>query len=269
MVFVYNGPEAAADVRYDYHWRVLRAALDATSPQWGAYEMRASQYMNETRQLIEMQQPSGELNTMVLDATSELEQKLLPVRIPVDKGLLGYRVFLIRANDQSKFDRVQRLDELTRFSIGQGTDWSDVQIFKAAGFNVVTGSSYPGLFGMLAGQRFDAFSRGVSEVLAEVDAFGTKYPTMAIEHGLLLYYPMPLYFWLPRTEEGQTRAKRVEEGMLAIMANGTLDKLFRAEYGDVVKKLNLKNRRLFTIDNPTLANGQPFANKKWLFDPRR
>lgn len=269
MTYIYNGPESKNDNRYRYHWSVLKAALDATSKKWGAYTLKPSQFMNESRQVIEMHAARGLINTMVLDTTAELEQRLLPVRIPVDKGLLGYRVFLIREADQGKFSKVQTLDDLRRFSIGQGADWSDKSIFRAAGFTVVTGNAYEGLFGMLEAGRFDAFGRGVTEVLPELAEFSAKAPSMVIESDLLLYYPMPVYFWFPKTEDGQRRAKRVEEGMHIILAQGVLDKLFMAEYADTLKRLNLKHRRLFKIDNPLLPNGNPFANKAWLFDPTR
>lgn len=269
MSYIYNGPESKSDNRYRYHWSVLKAALDATSKKWGAYTLKPSPFMNELRQVIEMQSARGLINTMVLDTTVELEQRLLPVRIPVDKGLLGYRVFLIREGDQAKFSKVQTLDDLRRFSIGQGADWSDTSIFRAAGFNVVTGNAYEGLFGMLEAGRFDAFGRGVTEVLPELAEFSAKAPSMVIENDLLLYYPLPVYFWFPKTDDGVRRAKRVEEGMRIILAQGDLDKLFLAEYADTLKQLNLKRRRLFKIDNQLLPNGNPFLNKAWLFDPTR
>lgn len=267
MTYIYNGPESGSDIRYRYHWAVLKAVLDVTEKKWGAYTLTPSPFMNESRQVVEMQSARGYINTMVLDTTTELEQRLQAVRIPVDKGLLGYRVFLIRKADQSKFHKVQTLDDLRRFNVGQGTDWSDTLIFRAAGFTVITGNTYEGLFGMLEAGRFDAFGRGVTEVLPEVSDFGNKAPSMVIESDLLLYYPMPVYFWFPKTEDGYRRAARVDEGMRMIIAQGTLDKLFMAEYSDTLKKLNLKNRRLFKIDNPLLPKGDRIVNKAWQFDP--
>lgn len=269
MTYIYNGPESKGDTRYRYHWSVLKAALDATAKKWGTYALKPAPFMNESRQIVEMQSKRGLINTMVLDTTATLEQRLLPVKIPVDKGLLGYRVLLIRDINQANFSRVQTIDDLRRFSIGQGSDWSDTAIFRAAGFNVVTGKAYEGLFGMLEAGRFDAFGRGVTEVLPELAAFSSKAPSMTIENELLLYYPLPVYFWFPKTEEGAQRAMRVEEGMRTILAQGTLDKLFMAEYADTLKKLNLKQRRLLIIDNPLLPKDNPPFNKAWLYDPTR
>lgn len=265
--FVHNAPEAVDDHRYDYHWRVLRAALDATREKYGAYTLEPSVAMSEKLQVVEMQRPRGALNTLVLDATMALEQALQPIKIPIDKGLLGYRVFLIQAEDQPRFTAVQSLQALRQFSFGQGRDWSDVAVYKAAGLPVVTGSSYEGLFHMLMLRRFEAFGRGVTEVSGELAHWRKKYPQMAIENELLLYYPLPVYFWFPRTAEGQRHAQRVEEGMLALIADGTLDRLFAEEYGSTIESLGLRDRRMLRIANPNLSSGHPFDNKAYWFDP--
>jgi hypothetical protein len=270
--FVHNAPEAADDRRYEYHWRVLRAALDATREKYGAYVLEPGLPMSEKLQVVEMQrarstQNPRALNTIVLDATVALEQSLQAVKIPVDKGLLGYRVFLIPAEKQARFTGVQSLEQLRQFSYGQQREWSDVTVYRAAGLNVVTGSSYEGLFHMLMLGRFDAFGRGVTEVSGELEHWGKQYPQMTIEKELLLYYPLPVYFWFPRTEEGSRHMQRVEEGMRAIVADGTLDRLFSEEYDATIKKLGLDRRRLFRIDNPLVPPGQPFDNKAYWFNP--
>jgi hypothetical protein len=83
------------------------------------------------------------------------------VRLPIDKGLLGYRMFLVREADLPRFATVRTLDDLRKLRVGQGKDWIDVPILRKAGFPVVEGTSYPGLFAMLAAGRFD-FSRAAS-----------------------------------------------------------------------------------------------------------
>lgn len=265
--FVHNAPETPDDHRYDYHWRVLRAALDATREKYGGYTLEPGMAMSEKLQVVEMRRPNGALNTLVLDATQALEQALLPIKIPIDKGLLGYRVFLIQAEDQPRFTAVQSLEQLRQFRFGQQREWSDVAIYRAAGLPVVAGSSYEGLFSMLMRRRFDAFGRGVTEVTGELEHWRTKYPRMAIENELLLYYPLPVYFWFPRSDEGRRHAQRVEEGMHALIADGTLDRLFAEEYGPTIKRLHLDSRRTMRIANPNLSSGHPFDTKAYWFDP--
>jgi hypothetical protein len=265
--FIHNAPETAGDQRYAYHWRVLRAALEITRGKYGDYRLEPGLPMSEKLQVVEMQRPHGSLNTLVLDATQALEETLTPVKIPVDKGLLGYRVFLIRAEDQPRFAGVQSLEQLRQLRFGQQREWSDVAVYQAAGLPVVTGSSYEGLFHMLMLRRFDAFGRGVSEVSGELTHWRKQYPQMAIESELLLYYPLPVYFWFARTDEGRLRAQRVEEGMLALIADGTLDRLFAEEYAATIEQLGLERRRMLMIANPHLSSNHPFDQAAYWFTP--
>ncbi|MFD2449342.1 hypothetical protein ACFSQE_13670 [Vogesella fluminis] len=55
---------------------------------------------------------------------------------------------------------------------GQGHDWPDTYILRAAGLPVETSIGYEALFGMLRHGRFDYFPRGVLEVEDEIRLYG-------------------------------------------------------------------------------------------------
>lgn len=268
MLYLHNAPESPGDTRYDYHWQVLRAALEATRDAYGDYRLQPAAVMNESRQLYEMKRARGAISVMVLDPTLEMERYLLPVRIPIDKGLLGYRVLLIRAEDQPRFSAVRTLKQLQAFSIGQGSDWSDIHVYTQAGFRTIGGSSYEGLFDMLMARRFDAFGRGVSEVLPELAAHRESHPQMRIEDSLLIYYPLPIYFWFSPTEEGRQLQQRTQLGMQRLVDSGELERMFEAWYGPTIATLQLDQRRLFTLENPNLAPEQPYADARLWYHPR-
>ena len=99
------------------------------------------------------------------------ENALRPIRIPLDKGLTGYRLFLIKADTQAWTDPVRTLPQLQTLSIGQGATWVDSDILRANGFRVVTAPTYELLLPMLDSGRFDLFSRGVNEISHELAAF--------------------------------------------------------------------------------------------------
>src|SRR5437762_3667499 len=167
MTYIYHPPESSLDVRYLYHWEILRTALEKTQAKWGAFRMLPSERMTESRQRFEIEHATGKLTVMYLSTTPEFERQLVPVRIPVDKNLGGYCVFLIRAEDQPRFAKVKTVYDLRRFTFGLGLGWVDVDILRANGFKVVTGSSYDGLSEMVIHKRFDVFLRAVPEVLDE------------------------------------------------------------------------------------------------------
>src|SRR5437764_9454401 len=190
MTYIYHAPESSLDVRYLYHWEILRTALEKTTPKWGPYRMVPSERMTEQRQTLELKNNSGKLTVMYLSTTPDFEHNLAAVHIPVDKNLGGYCVFLIRKGEQPRFDSVQSLDDLRKFSYGLGLGWIDVGILRASRFNVVTGSDYDGLFEMLVHKRFDVLLRAAVEVLDEYDRRKDTLKDLDIERGIVFYYPL-------------------------------------------------------------------------------
>jgi ABC-type amino acid transport substrate-binding protein len=268
MLYVYHPPESSLDVRYLYHWEILRTALEKTKPKWGPYRMVASEFMTEKRQAFELKNHTGKLTVMYLSTTPDFERNLTGVHIPVDKNLGGYCVFLIRKGEQARFDNVQSLDDLRQFTYGLGLGWIDVGILQSNGFRVVTGSTYDGLFEMLVNKRFDVFLRAATEVLDEYDHRKDTLKDLYIEKRILFYYPLPMYFWFPKTDEGRRLAARAEEGMRMMIADGTYDRIFDQYQRHKIETLRLKNRRLFTIRNPNVGPETPFGDKRLWFDPQ-
>ena len=268
MTYIYHPPESSLDVRYIYHWEILRTALEKTKPKWGPYSMTPSAFMTEQRQAFELKNATGKLTVMYLSTTPDFEKTLVPVRIPVDRNLGGYCVFLIRREDQPRFAAIRTLDDLRRFSYGLGLGWIDVDILRANRFNVVTGSSYDGLFEMLINRRFDIFLRAAVEVLDEYDRRKASLPDLHIEEGIIFYYTLPMYFWFPSTREGRRLAARAEEGMRMMIADGTYDAIFDKHQRQKIMRLRLKERRIFRIDNPNVGPETPLRDNRLWFDPK-
>ena len=198
---------------------------------------------------------SGETQVMWAATDQTLEQDLLPVRIPILKGFLGHRIFLIHKGDQAKFDRIQTLQELKQIKLGQGTTWADTQILKANGLNVVTTQKFAGLMYMLDGGRFDAFPRGVQEPWSEVNfAPGLE---LDVEKRIMLVYKMPMYFFTSRSNI--KLAQDLALGLNRAIADGSFDKVFFNDPSirSALEKADLKNRVIFHLDNPSLSKETP------------
>jgi ABC-type amino acid transport substrate-binding protein len=266
MTYIYNAPESDLDKRYVYHWKILDTALQKTRQKYGPYRMVPSEPMTERRQANEMKSASGRLTVMYLGTSQDLERSLVPVRIPVDRNLGGYCVFLIRRADKHRFESIESLEDLRRFSYGLGLGWLDVEILRSNRFRVVTGSSYEGLFEMLNNKRFDIFLRAAVEVLDEYEERVRKFPDLYIEPNILLYYPLPMYFWFTNTPEGRRLAARAEEGMRVMIQDGSYDRIFNEYQKHKIDKLRLKERKLFKINNPLLVPETPFHDKRLWFD---
>ena len=267
MQYIYHPPESALDVRYVYHWEILRTALEKTKDKWGPYRMVQSEFMTEQRQAFELKNATGKLTVMYLSTTPEFEKTLVPIRIPVDKNLGGYSVFLIRKEDRARFANIRSLDDLRKFRWGVGLGWIDVDILRSSHFKVVTGSSYEGLFEMLVQKRFDIFLRASVEVLDEYDQRKKRLPDLYIEDNFIFYYPLPMYFWFPKTAEGRRLAARAEEGMRMMIADGTYDRIFDKYQRHKIMRLRLKERKIFRIPNPNVGPETPMFDQRLWFDP--
>ena len=268
MTYRYHPPESSLDVRYLYHWEILKTALEKTRKKYGPYRMVPSEFMTEKRQAYELMNATGKLTVMYLSTTPEFEKKLIPVRIPVDKNLGGYCIFLIRKEDQHKFDTIATLDDLSKFTYGLGLGWIDVDILRANGFKVVTGSSYDGLFEMLNNKRFDIFLRATVEILDEYDERKAAMPDLHIENNIVFYYTLPMYFWFSRNAEGKRLATRAEEGMRMMIRDGSYNRIFDKYQRRKIERLRLKERKIFRIRNPFLGPETPLWDKKLWFDPQ-
>ena len=268
MRYVHNAPESPLDRRYLYHWKILETALERTRAKYGAYLLESARFMTEERQRFELTHATGSLTVIYLGTTPSMEKELLPVRIPVDKNLGGYSVFLIRRARQADFAGVKTLDGLRPFTLGLGLGWIDVDILRSNQLRVVTGSSYNGLFEMVENGRFDALLRSVTEVLDEYESRRTRMADVGIEEHLALYYPMPMYFWFSRTDAGRQLAARAEEGMRLMIADGTYDRIFASFHDDKIRRLDLSHRRLVKINNPFLGPETPVQDTRLWFDPQ-
>ena len=267
MHFVYHGPESEHDFRYRYHWEILKTALDLTIKKYGPYTWTSSEIMSETQQLAEMKKSSPKLTVMIRETNLSYEKFLIPVRIPIDKNLIGYRVLLIEKDEQPRLAKVKTLGELRKFTMGQGENWGDIEILEHSGFKVKTEARYDDLFKSLDAGKFKVFPRGLVEVMDEYRKFKSRYPNLAVESSLLLYYPLPTYFWFQDTKNGQLMAQRVEEGMKLLIESGGLQKIFDKHYAKIIRELHLKTRTLISIPNPNLPATVPFEKKELWYNP--
>lgn len=264
MEYVY-GYFNPADDRDNYVYALLDAALSRTSAKWGPYELHTVPEVPRNRQIRELETGSGSITFAVLGTAHDIGKHLRPILIPVDKGLESYRLLLIRRADRQHFAAVRKPADLKPFTFGQNFTWDDVDILRANGLTVEAGDDFDGLFQMLNRSRFDAFPRGIGEIGREFAEYGRLYPGMEIEKSLLIHYPLPIYFWFPRSPDGDKMADRLEEGLRAMIADGAYDSIFWKYHRATLQRLGLAHRRVLELDNPFLPPDTPLGDARlWL-----
>ena len=266
MMVIYPRMLSADDHHLDDSIALLYEALERTVPEYGPYVLKpSSEPMNEARYLQELR--SGKAITIALSSTSvEKERDFLVVRIPLDKGLLSYRISLISKSAVNRINQVKTLDDLKKLTIGQGVGWGDVKVYQANGLNVVT-NEYPALFPMVAASRFDLFPRGVNEYRGEFEQHVKANPNLAIDQHLLLYYPWPYYFFFNKSSPALRN--RVEAGLRKMIRDGSFDKIFAQFHRDDIEKAHLRDRTIIRLKNPLLPKETPLNDPTLWLDPRK
>ncbi len=266
ITVVYPANEMADDVRFDDLTEILHTALEKTVPDYGPYVLKSSGIrMNEARYLAQLR--AGDIVNIMWSSTSvEKEKEFLPIRIPLRKGILGFRVALIAKNNQAKIDQVKTLEDLRHLTVGQGVGWGDSKLYEDNGIQV-TQADYDSLFKMTAAGRFDLFPRGIGEILPEYARYAAKNPNLGIEKNLLIYYPWPYYFFFNRRDTALR--DRIERGLRKMLADGSYDAIFWKYNGKAIQEANLKGRRVIRLKNDLLPKETPLDNPALWFDPSK
>ena len=207
---------------------------------------------------------SGKVDLLWAGGSPYMEEQLMPVRIPIFKGLLGHRIFVIKKENQSRFNGITTLGQLKQLTAGQGTQWGDTKVLQDANIPLITTLKYDNLFYMLEGERFDYFPRAVHEAWNEVDMRPDL--NLAVEKNLLLIYPFAMYFYV--SKNNQALHDKLSKGFEKAIADGSFDKLFFSDerIKNAIEKTNLKSRNVIRIDNPNMHPDTPMNRPEFWLD---
>jgi hypothetical protein len=259
---VYPRHEALQDMQIGYIQRLMHAALARCGRPYQTRQ--APTLMVQSRALLELARPEPTIDVFWTMSNAERERKLLPVRIPIERGLIGWRIALVRRADLERWKDVRRLDQLAAYNAGQMHDWPDTEILRTNGLPVQTSTHFQGLFSMLALGRIDYFPRSLLEIAAERDEH--QHMKLEIEPHLLLHYPAALYFFVapsrPRLAEDLSR------GLERMQADGSFEQMFRKQFDGVLDRLNLGKRRVLQLRNPVLPADTPLQRKELWWVPK-
>jgi len=247
---------------YEYRWKLLELALSHTPPQHADQPTRLEPFADEITQNRGMQLlQSGVIDVIALGTNAEREARMRPIKIDILRGIVGFRVFVIRAADQARIARMDEQALRQQLTFGLNSQWADLAIMRANGFTVETSSSYENLFGMLAANRFDAFPRGLNEASRELEERKQSYPQLAVEQTKALFFPYPVYFWV--NKENTALAQRIELGLKAALADGSFRKLFETYHAAEIAMLAKEKRQVIRLSNPILPPGTHEPDTRW------
>ncbi|MCW3172301.1 hypothetical protein [Shewanella subflava] len=252
--FIINHPESTKDARNQYAQELLQLVIDATQTDFGDATLTVADIsMSRNRELKALEK--GEMINIVAEASNvEWNNTLLPIYIPIRKGIQGFRLFIINQDNVPKLDSVKTLKQLMSLSTGSGSQWTTKVAMQQAGFEVVESVHYENLFNMLSKGRFVTFGRGVNEAYGEVGANQSFYPQLVVDKNLVLHIPLAIYFYVsPNTPR---LADRIKVGLQRIIDNGQFDPFFYRYHCEYLLQSKLNQRLLFKINNPLVSEQQ-------------
>lgn len=263
-VYTYATGEIENDSRYVYEQAVLKLALEKTVETYGPYKLIPSKVGSNVKR-NEQQLIDGTYENFIVKLAYEprLADQLAYIPFPVERGILGYRVFFTSEKIKGQLKDVTTLEQLKKFSILQGIGWSDVSILREAGFDVKTGTNYDTMFKMVAVNRADLFSRGVTELYGEWQA-RQDVKGLTFDESISLHYPVPRFFFI--NKKNQQALKRIQDGLEAAYADGSFQELWHKNFDEGLNVISLKNRKIFNINNPGVA-GLDTSYEKYNYKP--
>jgi ABC-type amino acid transport substrate-binding protein len=245
---------------YEYRWKLLELALSLTQKTGEPFRLEPfAEDVTQNRGIQLLQ--SGQIDVIALGTNVERENQMRPIKIDILRGIVGFRIFVIRAADQARIARMDEQALRTQLTYGLNSQWADLPVMRANGFSVETSTSYENLFGMLVAGRFDAFPRGLNEAGRELDERKQSYPQLAVEQTKALFFPFPIYFWV--SKNNPALAQRIERGLKLALADGSFRALFENYHATEIEALARSKRQVIRLSSPILPAGTEEPDTGW------
>ena len=116
---------------------------------------------------------------------------------------------------------------------------------------------------MVISGRIDLFCRGANELHNEYNSY-KNVGDLLYDQSFAIYYALPRYFYLHK--KSILAKERIEKGLIAAFADGSLRTLWLKHYLPSIQLANLKKRKIYTIENP-LIRLLPKDYDKYFYNP--
>lgn len=243
----------------EYPAALLKLALEQTGVN---YELKPSEQLLTADKAMRQLIVNRDIDIAWSATDEDKENDFLPIRVPIYKGLTGWRLFLIAPNSAAKFAKVNDLEDLLKYTATQRLNSPSATVLQAKQFNVVTGGQTENMFAQLADGQADFLARSVIDVRKDFDLWSQHQPVI-IEKRLGLRYPAAMYFFL--NTRNVTLHRLIETGLNKAIENGEFDALFQAYHGEMLSEFDLNKRQFFDLENPTLPTDTPTDNSQLWF----
>lgn len=250
------GQQSVQEASHAYYQDLLALVLKNTEAEFGKAEVRelAPPQQGDMHYLL-MKGEFIDLHRFGTDL--KVEQDLLPIRVPLLAGGLGWRGLMIRKTDAMAFSQIDSLSQLKNLTACQGHIWPDSTILEYAGLKVLRVDGYDQMLQMLSKKRCDYFPRSIFEGPSEVRQFSKHYPDLYFDTGILLKYPYAMYFFVKK--DNLALATRLERGLTELALSGKLQQFMQQHpvTRHVFPISQFNHSLVFNLVNPILPEQTP------------
>lgn len=257
-------PRSKFDISHDYYLKLISKTFQKADPQVPPPKLVPSFPMQQGRAVSELRK-SENIDLFWIGTDKAKERNLISVKIPLERGLMGFRRFIIHKDNVAMFDKILSIEDLKSLVACQGTHWPDTKIMRAAGLVVDASPVYEHHFDKVSAKRCDYFPRGFHEGQAEIDQRRGLYPDLVLYQRIILQYPFTVYAFFSR--EKHAFAEKLERGLRIMLEDGSLGQHMATHplTAHVFPLHQWKKSLLIQIPNKDVGNtkNSPFADY-WL-----
>ena len=231
-----------------YGYKVLELALAKSGRHFHLSISKELMSQERARSSLE----DGRISVFDTGTSAQAEQRLRAVYFPIDRGISGYRLFIINRALAPEFAAIKNLDMLRLKTAGQGPGWADTRILESAGIKVQV-APFGALFAMADNRRFDFYPLGLEEVYGMLDKYRDRAPHSIVEETVVLHYPFARLFFVNKSNQELHDA--LLAGLQAAYADGSFQRLLESDpaYKAARQRANIGKRTVIEVDNPELT----------------
>jgi len=259
-------PRSEYDISHQYYVGLLRLALQKAAKGRDTPRLVTTVKVEQADSIQALAQQKL-IDVFWVGTDHNKEQQLRAIKIPLERGLMGFRKFTIVRSMKSQLDQVHELADLKKLRACVGTDWPDRAILEHAGLPILAVDHYEQLFAQLAAGACDYFPRGLHEGKAELSLRAAHYPQLVRYQDVMLHYPFAVYFFT--SHDNEALAQWIEEGLEQLIRNGELLNYMQQHplTRHVFPLSQYQAKSWITLENPIISDTNTMAMPRYWFLP--
>ncbi|NAX36815.1 ABC transporter substrate-binding protein [Vibrio sp. V27_P1S3P104] len=180
-----------------------------------------------------------------------INHSFLSIDPPICKGTLGCRVLIVRKDDIPSFHPVNR-KMLEKKTAGFPATWADAEIFRRNHLPVLEYGDLRTILNLLLDHQCDYISLGITEAQSVIDQYPEIKPKLIILKDVLLYYPLPLIFYLSPSMDKDM--KNINNRWNSLRKSEKFDQIFNQHYPTTMQQLQTNIWKVIYLNNPFIPS---------------